>query len=242
VPAAVGQPFAVWEQPADHDVQPPDGQREQPVTLPDPLRAADQAAQGQFRPALDPADLVHVHRLGQPFVQQPPLVAAQQVAPGGKKPLGGAAVEDGQIEREHGGVRRADGARGHTVDDLPVRAPPRLGGEHRVQRRGPARERMDAAVQILDPATRLVLAARPARTRLVPRCALSAQGRLPQRLKRPEQRLGDLVGADRRCQLPGPCPVARAQLVLHGVPDRREQNRVKLEARLDQLPRVVGPA
>ena len=101
---------------------------------------------------------------------------------------------------------------------------------------------MDAAVQILDPAARLVLAARPARARLVPRCALGARGRLPQPIQRPEQRLGDFVGADRRCQLPGPCPVARAQLVLHGVSDHREQDRVQPEAGLDQLPRLVGPA
>ena len=242
MPAAAVRPGAVWQQPTDHDVQPPDRKREQPVTLPDLLRPADQATQEQFRPAPDRTHLVHVHRLGQPLAQQVTLVLAQQVPTGGEKPPGGATVEDREVEREHGGVRRADGAGGHPVGDLAVRSPPGVSGEHRVQRRGAVRKRMDAAVQIPDPAARLVLAARPARARLIPGRALGAQGRLPQPVQRPEQRLGDIVGADRRSQLRGPRPVAGAQLVLQGVADRREQVRVQPQARLDQLPGLVRPA
>ncbi len=230
------------QQPADHDVQSPDRKREQPVTLPDPPRPADQAAQEQFRPALDRTHLVHVHRLGQPLAQQVTLVLAQQVPPGGEKPPGGATVEDREVEREHGGVRRADRAGSHPVGDVAVRSPPSVSGEHRVERRGTVRERMDATVQVPDPAARLVLAAGPARARLVPGRALGAQGRLPQPVQRPEQRLGDVVGADRRSQLPGPCPVAGAQLILQGVADRRDQVLLQPQARPDQLPRLVRPA
>src|SRR5260370_8397830 len=76
-PAAV--PGTAARCPADHDVQPPDRQREHPVTLRHPLRPADQAAQGQFGPALDRTHLVHVHRLGQPPPQQVTPVVAQPV-------------------------------------------------------------------------------------------------------------------------------------------------------------------
>ena len=159
MPAAALRPGSVRQQPADHDVQPPDRQREHPVTLRHPLRPADQAAQGQFRPGPDRTHLVHVHRLGQPLAQQGTLVLAQQVPPGGEESPGGAAVEDREVEREHGGVRRANGARGHPVSHHPVRSPPCVGGEHRVQRRGAVGERMYTAFQVPDPAARLVLAA-----------------------------------------------------------------------------------
>ena len=98
--------------------------------------------------------------------------------PGGEEPPGGATVEDREVEREHRGVRRADRAGGHPVGDVAVRSPPGVGSEHRVERRGTVRERMDAAVQVPDPAARLVLPAGPAgasgrqdaRNPPVPRC------------------------------------------------------------------------
>ena len=129
-----GQQVAIGQKPANDDVQTTHRHGEQPVLLPEPGRPADEAAQGQLGPKANLGHFVHIDRPAQPVTEQVPLVRAQQVAAAGKEPPGDPAVEDGEIQSEHLGLRRADSAGGDPAEDRAARGTPSVGGEHRVKR------------------------------------------------------------------------------------------------------------
>ena len=163
------------------------------------------------------------------------------MAPGGQEVPGDPAIEDSEIEREHRGMRRPDRARGEPVGHLAARGALRVGGEHRIHRGRPERKRMRPALQVLSPAAHLVLAARPARARLVPSGPFRAPNRLPQLLKRAKQRTGHrVVVTEGRRQLIRARPVPRAQLILHRIAHRRHMTRCHPQAGANQQPGLVA--